>query len=101
MDGLGAVAKIHRARPDQTILMLTRHARPGVLHEALKLGVQGFVSKSPVQIQARQAESRAARLTKQTSRRASPDSHMPKCFAKCANRSTGRERGAFSQAPAA
>ena len=26
--------------------MLTRHARPGVLRKALRLGVQGFVSKS-------------------------------------------------------
>ncbi len=46
IDGLGAVAAIRRERPDQVILMLTRHARPGVLRRALKLGVQGFVSKS-------------------------------------------------------
>ena len=46
VDGLGAVAQIRRARPEQVILMLTRHARPGVLRKALKLGVQGFVSKS-------------------------------------------------------
>jgi two-component system response regulator DesR len=46
MDGLDAVAEIRRARPEQVILMLTRHARPGVLRKALKLGVQGFVSKS-------------------------------------------------------
>ncbi|TDC48832.1 response regulator transcription factor [Actinomadura sp. KC345] len=46
MDGLDAVSAIRRERPDQTILMLTRHARPGVLRRALKLGVQGFVSKS-------------------------------------------------------
>ncbi|MFI6802481.1 DNA-binding response regulator [Streptosporangium canum] len=46
VDGLGAVAEIRRARPEQVILMLTRHARPGVLRKALKLGVQGFVSKS-------------------------------------------------------
>ncbi|MFF5076028.1 response regulator [Actinoplanes sp. NPDC000266] len=46
VDGLGAVAEIRRARPGQVILMLTRHARPGVLRKALKLGVQGFVSKS-------------------------------------------------------
>ncbi|MEU1394783.1 response regulator transcription factor [Micromonospora zamorensis] len=46
MDGLGAVEQIHRTRPEQVILMLTRHARPGVLRKALKLGVQGFVSKS-------------------------------------------------------
>jgi two-component system response regulator DesR len=46
VDGLGAVAEIRRTRPDQVILMLTRHARPGVLRKALKLGVQGFVTKS-------------------------------------------------------
>ena len=46
VDGLGAVAEIRRELPDQVILMLTRHARPGVLRRALKLGVQGFVSKS-------------------------------------------------------
>ncbi|GAB3576374.1 response regulator transcription factor [Amycolatopsis endophytica] len=46
VDGLGAVAEVRRARPNQVTLMLTRHARPGVLRKALKLGVQGFVSKS-------------------------------------------------------
>jgi two-component system response regulator DesR len=46
VDGLGAVAEIRRVRPRQVILMLTRHARPGVLRKALKLGVQGFVSKA-------------------------------------------------------
>ena len=46
VDGLGAVATIRKERPEQVILMLTRHARPGVLRKALKLGVQGFVSKS-------------------------------------------------------
>lgn len=46
VDGLGAVAEIRRELPDQVILMLTRHARPGVLRKALKLGVQGFVSKA-------------------------------------------------------
>jgi len=46
LDGLGAVAEIRRSRPEQVILMLTRHARPGVLRKALRLGVQGFVTKS-------------------------------------------------------
>ena len=46
VDGLAAVATIRESRPAQVILMLTRHARPGVLRRALKLGVQGFVSKS-------------------------------------------------------
>ncbi|WP_405850479.1 response regulator transcription factor [Streptomyces niveus] len=46
VDGLSAVSAIRSVCPDQVILMLTRHARPGVLRRALKLGVQGFVSKS-------------------------------------------------------
>ncbi|WP_020015097.1 response regulator transcription factor [Promicromonospora sukumoe] len=46
VDGLAAVGEIRAAQPDQVILMLTRHARPGVLRKALRLGVQGFVSKS-------------------------------------------------------
>ncbi|KAB1659701.1 response regulator transcription factor [Pseudoclavibacter chungangensis] len=45
-DGLEAVAAIRAERPEQRVLMLTRHARPGVLRRALKLGVQGFMSKS-------------------------------------------------------
>lgn len=46
LDGLGAVQEVRRALPEQVVLMLTRHAKPGVLRKALKLGVQGFVSKS-------------------------------------------------------
>lgn len=46
LDGLEAVEIICRERPEQAVLMLTRHARPGVLRSALKLGVRGFVSKS-------------------------------------------------------
>ncbi|WP_193106069.1 response regulator transcription factor [Brachybacterium sp. FME24] len=45
-DGLEAVEAIRRRRPEQAILMLTRHARPGVLRRALKMGVRGFVSKA-------------------------------------------------------
>ncbi|WP_193047834.1 response regulator transcription factor [Mycolicibacterium baixiangningiae] len=46
IDGLEAVVEIRRVLPEQVILMLTRHARPGVLRSALKLGIQGFASKS-------------------------------------------------------
>ncbi|WP_426182162.1 response regulator transcription factor [Microbacterium sp. TWP3-1-2b2] len=45
MDGIDAVASIMGERPEQRVLMLTRHARPGVLRRALKLGVLGFMSK--------------------------------------------------------
>lgn len=46
MDGLEAVAAIMSERPEQRVLMLTRHAGPGVLRRALKLGVLGFMSKA-------------------------------------------------------
>ena len=46
VDGLSAVAEIRGALPGQVVLMLTRHARPGVLRSALRLGVQGFASKA-------------------------------------------------------
>lgn len=45
MDGLEAVASIKLKSADQRVLMLTRHARQGVLRRALKLGVLGFMSK--------------------------------------------------------
>ncbi|VXC08489.1 MULTISPECIES: response regulator transcription factor [unclassified Pseudoclavibacter] len=45
-DGLQAVARILAERPAQRVLMLTRHARPGVLRRALDLGVLGFMSKA-------------------------------------------------------
>ncbi|WGH83621.1 response regulator transcription factor [Auritidibacter ignavus] len=52
MDGLDATEAILAECPTQTILMLTRHARPGILRKALALGVRGFVSKAaePAQI---------------------------------------------------
>lgn len=52
MDGLDATEAILTECPEQTILMLTRHARPGILRKALALGVRGFVSKAaePAQI---------------------------------------------------
>lgn len=53
-DGLEAIATITQHRPNQPVLMLTRHARPGVLRRALALGVRGFMSKAaePSQIAA-------------------------------------------------
>lgn len=46
MNGLDAVAAIREEHPDQRVLLLTRHARPGVLRRALRLGVSGIMSKS-------------------------------------------------------
>jgi len=44
-DGLQAAAEIRAELPTRTILV-TRHARPGVLRRALSAGVSGFVPKT-------------------------------------------------------
>ena len=46
LDGVAAVATLRETHPDLPVVMLTRHARPGVLRRALKAGVTGFVTKS-------------------------------------------------------
>ena len=46
LDGLEAARRIIAARPDQAVLLLTRHARAGVLRTALAAGVRGFLPKS-------------------------------------------------------
>lgn len=46
MDGLEATTAILAELPEQRVLVLTRHARPGVLRRALRAGVRGFMSKS-------------------------------------------------------
>ena len=46
MDGIDTATRILAQRPDQPIILLTRHGRPGVLRRALRAGVRGFVSKS-------------------------------------------------------
>ncbi|MBO1752542.1 response regulator transcription factor [Actinotalea sp. BY-33] len=45
LDGLDVAGAVLSDRPDQAILMLTRHARPGMLRSALRLGVRGFLGK--------------------------------------------------------
>lgn len=42
MDGLAALASL----PDARCVMVTRHARPGVLRRALSLGAKGFLAKT-------------------------------------------------------
>jgi two-component system response regulator DesR len=42
MDGLTALASL----PDTRCVMVTRHARPGVLRRALSLGAKGFLAKT-------------------------------------------------------
>lgn len=46
LDGLQAAGEIRGERPEQVIVLLTRHSRPGVLRRALQTGVRGFLSKS-------------------------------------------------------
>lgn len=46
MDGIAAATAILAEDPDRPVLILTRHGRPGVLKQALRAGVRGFVAKS-------------------------------------------------------
>lgn len=46
LDGLDAAAQIIAARPEQRIILLTRHGRAGILRRALQIGVRGFLLKS-------------------------------------------------------
>lgn len=46
LDGLGAAQQLQRTRPQLPVVLLTRHARPGILRQALAAGVRGFASKS-------------------------------------------------------
>jgi len=46
LDGIDAASAILEERPDQAIILLTRHGRPGVLRRALKAGVRGFLGKT-------------------------------------------------------
>jgi two-component system, NarL family, response regulator DesR len=44
-DGLDVAAHILSTSPGHAVLLLTRHARPGTLRKALRLGVRGFLGK--------------------------------------------------------
>lgn len=46
IDGIEAATRILATRPEQAIILLTRHGRPGVLRRALKSGVRGFLGKT-------------------------------------------------------
>ncbi|MEU5153709.1 response regulator transcription factor [Glycomyces sp. NPDC021274] len=45
-DGLWAATRIREANPGIKVMLVTRHARPGVLRRALAAGVSGFVPKT-------------------------------------------------------
>jgi two-component system response regulator DesR len=46
LDGIEAARRIIARRPEQAVVLLTRHGRPGVLRTALAAGVRGFLPKS-------------------------------------------------------
>ena len=46
IDGIETAIAMLAARPGQAIILLTRHARSGVLRRALHAGIRGFVAKS-------------------------------------------------------
>ena len=46
LDGIDAALEILQHNPGQPIILLTRHARPGVLKRALAAGVRGFRGKT-------------------------------------------------------
>ncbi|MFV0634468.1 response regulator [Demequina sp.] len=45
LDGLEVASRVLAEHPEQRILMLTRHAWPGTLRRAFKLGIRGFLGK--------------------------------------------------------
>jgi two-component system response regulator DesR len=46
LDGLDTARALLARDPRTTVVMITRHARPGILRSALSAGVRGFVPKS-------------------------------------------------------
>lgn len=45
LDGIEAMRRIHRQRPDLPVVILTAHADPGVEKEAREAGASGFLAK--------------------------------------------------------
>ncbi|MCI0634362.1 MAG: response regulator transcription factor [Actinobacteria bacterium] len=45
VDGIEAMRKIHREKPDLPVVILTAHADPGVEREAREAGASGFLAK--------------------------------------------------------
>lgn len=44
-DGIEAMRRIHRERPELPVVILTAHADPGVEREAREAGASGFLAK--------------------------------------------------------
>jgi DNA-binding NarL/FixJ family response regulator len=45
IDGIEAMRRIHRRRPELPVVILTAHADPGIEREALAAGAAGFLAK--------------------------------------------------------
>ncbi|MGE5226874.1 MAG: response regulator transcription factor [Planctomycetaceae bacterium] len=45
LDGIGAMRRIHAARPEVPVVILTAHADAGVEREAREAGARGFLAK--------------------------------------------------------
>lgn len=45
IDGIEAMQRIHRTRPDLPVVILTAHADPGIEKEARSAGASGFLAK--------------------------------------------------------
>jgi DNA-binding NarL/FixJ family response regulator len=45
LDGIESMRRIHKAKPELPVVILTAHADPGVEREAREAGAAGFVAK--------------------------------------------------------
>ena len=45
LDGIEAMRRIHRTKPELPVVILTAHADPGVEREAREAGASGFLAK--------------------------------------------------------
>lgn len=45
IDGIEAMRRIHRTKPEMPVVFLTAHADPGIEKEARKAGASGFLAK--------------------------------------------------------
>ena len=58
--GLDVLAHLNERRPAPAVLMVTAYARPALVHEAVRLGAKGFVTKSTPLRELREAVERVA-----------------------------------------
>lgn len=61
LNGLDVLARLVERRPSLPVLMVTAYERPALVHEAIRLGAKGFVTKSTPLRELREAIARVAR----------------------------------------